>query len=29
VGDYVEVDGEKQNEALFDATEVSVSRPGR
>jgi hypothetical protein len=26
VGDYLEADGEKQHEALFDATDVTVSR---
>jgi hypothetical protein len=27
VGDYLEADGEKQNEHLFEATDISVSRP--
>jgi hypothetical protein len=29
VGDYVQVDGEKQSEVLFDATDVTVGAPGR
>lgn len=29
VGDYLEADGEKIHEQLFEATDVSVSRPGR
>jgi hypothetical protein len=29
VGDYVQLDGEKQNEQLFDATDVTASHPGR
>jgi hypothetical protein len=28
VGDYLEVDGEKQSEALFDASGVTVWRNG-
>ena len=27
VGDYLEADGEKQNEQLFEATDVSISHP--
>ncbi|MFN8633963.1 MAG: Calx-beta domain-containing protein [Chloroflexota bacterium] len=29
VGDYVEADGQKQNEALFDATDITVWRDGK
>ena len=29
IGDYLEVDGQKQTELLFDATDVTVSRSGR
>ena len=29
VGDYLEADGEKQHEQLFEATDVSISRGGR
>jgi hypothetical protein len=29
VGDYLTAEGEKQNEQLFDATDASVSHPGR
>jgi hypothetical protein len=26
VGDYVQIDGTKENEQLFDATDVSISK---
>jgi hypothetical protein len=29
VGDYLEADGEKQHEQIFEATEVTVRRAGR
>jgi hypothetical protein len=28
VGNYIQVEGEKQSEQVFDATDVSVSGPG-
>jgi hypothetical protein len=29
VGDYVDVEGQKVNEQLYEATDISAKRPGR